>query len=57
MVVVAYLVGELSRRLGREEAALRWYEQSIAWSSGLQHMQDLVELAERQAREPRDLVR
>ena len=57
MVVVAYLVGELSRRLGSSESATRWFEQAIAWSSGLQHMQDLVELAERQARDPRDLVR
>ena len=57
MVVVAYLVGELSRRLDSEDSAKRWFEQAIAWSSGLQHMQDLVELAERQARDPRDLVR
>ena len=57
MVVVAYLVGELCRRLERPDEALRWFEQAIAWSSGLQHMQDLVELAERQARDPRDLAR
>ena len=57
MVVVAYLVGELSRRLDAADSAKRWFEQAIAWSSGLQHMQDLVELAERQARDPRDLVR
>ena len=57
MVVVAYLVGELSRRLDSKDSAKRWFEQAIAWSSGLQHMQDLVELAERQARDPRDLVR
>ncbi len=57
MVVVAYLVGELSRRLDLEDSAKRWFEQAIAWSSGLQHMQDLVELAERQARDPQGLVR
>jgi len=57
MVVVAYLVGELCRRLEHPDEALRWFEQAIAWSSGLQHMQELVELAERQARDPRDLVR
>jgi len=57
MVVVAYLVGELSRRLDSRDSAKRWFEQAIAWSSGLQHMQELVELAERQARDPRDLVR
>jgi uncharacterized protein (DUF2225 family) len=56
MVVVAYLVGELSRRLARPDEALRWFEQAVAWSAGLQHMQELVELAERQARDPRDLV-
>jgi uncharacterized protein (DUF2225 family) len=56
MVVVAYLVGELSRRLARPDEALRWFEQAVAWSAGLQHMQELVELAERQARDPRDVV-
>jgi len=56
MVVIAYLVGELCRRLDQRDDALRWFEQAVAWSSGLQHMQELVELAERQARDPRDLV-
>jgi hypothetical protein len=49
-------VGELHRRLGDSEEALQWYEQATAWSSGLQHLEDLVELAERQGRDPRDLV-
>ncbi len=56
LVVVAYLVGELHRRLSEGDEALRWFEQAVAWSSGLQHLQDLVELAERQGRDPRDVV-
>ncbi len=55
-VIVAYLTGELHRRLGDTEEAGRWYEQAVAWSSGLPHLQDLVELAERQGRDPRDIV-
>ncbi len=56
LVIVAYLTGELHRRLGEPDEAGRWFEQAVAWSSGLQKMQDLVQLAERQGREPRDLV-
>lgn len=56
LVVIAYLCGELNRRLGDSTEAGRWYEQAVAWSSGLQHLQELVELAERQGREPRDVV-
>ena len=56
LVVIAYLVGELHRRLGETEEGKRWFEQAIAWSSGLQQLQELVELAERQARDPSDLV-
>lgn len=56
LVVIAYLVGELERRLGDGAEAQKWFEQAITWSSGLQHMQDLVELAERQGRDPREVV-
>ncbi len=56
LCVIGYLIGELHRRLGDSTEAARWYEQAVAWSSGLQHMQELVELAERQGRDPRDLV-
>ncbi|MCO4768518.1 MAG: DUF2225 domain-containing protein [Deltaproteobacteria bacterium] len=56
LVVIAYLCGELNRRLGDSAEAGRWFEQATAWSSGLPHMQELVELAERQGREPRDVV-
>jgi uncharacterized protein (DUF2225 family) len=56
LCIIGYLIGELHRRLGDPTEAQRWYEQSVAWSSGLQHLQELVELAERQARDPRDLV-
>ena len=56
LVVVAYLIGELSRRLGQHEEAKRWFEQCVAWSSGLPHLESLVELAERQGRDPRDLI-
>ena len=56
LVVIGYLAGELTRRLGDTTEALRWFEQAVTWSSGLQHMQDLVELAERQGRDPRDVV-
>ena len=56
LCVIGYLIGELHRRLGDEGEAQRWYEQTVAWTSGMQHLQELVELAERQAREPRDLV-
>jgi hypothetical protein len=56
LCVVGYLVGDLHRRLGDSAEAQKWYEQAVAWSSGLQHLEDLVELAERQARDPRDLV-
>jgi uncharacterized protein (DUF2225 family) len=56
LCIIGYLVGELHRRLGDTDEAQRWYEQSVAWSSGLQHLQELVELAERQARDPRDLI-
>ncbi len=56
LCVVGYLIGDLHRRLGDSTEAQRWYEQAVAWSSGLPHLQELVELAERQARDPRDLV-
>ena len=56
LVVIAYLAGELTRRLGDPTEAQRWFEQAVTWSAGLQHMQDLVELAERQARDPREVV-
>ena len=56
LVVIAYLCGELNRRLGDTAEAARWFEQAIAWSSGLPHLQELVELAERQGREPQELV-
>lgn len=56
LVVIAYLCGELHRRLDEADEAQRWFEQAVAWSSGLPHMQELVELAERQARDPRDVV-
>lgn len=56
LVVIAYLIGELHRKLGEKEEGCRWFEQAIAWSSGLQKMQELVELAERQAQDPRDRV-
>jgi len=56
LVVIGYLVGELHRKLGETDEAVRWFEQAIAWSSGLQKMQELVELAERQARDPREVV-
>ena len=56
LCVIGYLVGECQRRLGDATEAQRWFEQAVAWSSGLQHMQDLVALAERQARDPRDVV-
>lgn len=56
LVVIAYLVGELHRRLGDASEAGRWFEQTAGWSSGLPHMQDLLELAERQGRDPRDVV-
>ena len=56
LVVIAYLIGELHRKLGELEEGKRWFEQAIAWSSGLQKMQELVELAERQARDPREVV-
>lgn len=56
LVVIAYLVGELHRKLGEADEAKRWFEQAIAWSSGLQKMQELVELAERQASDPREVV-
>ena len=55
-VVVGYLVAELRRRLDGPEAARRGYEQAIAWSSGLPQMQELVQLAERQMRDPREVV-
>ena len=56
LVVIAYLVGEIHRKLGETEEGKRWFEQAIAWSSGLQKMESLVELAERQARDPREVV-
>jgi len=56
LVIIAYLCGELNRRLGDAAEALKWFEQCVGWSSGLPHLQELVELAERQGREPRDLV-
>lgn len=56
LVVIAYLCGELNRRLEDTAEAARWFEQTVAWSSGLPHLQELVELAERQGREPRELV-
>lgn len=56
LVVIAYLCGELRRREGARDDAHRWFDQSIAWSSGLPSMQELVALAERQRRDPRDLV-
>ncbi len=56
LVVIAYLCGELHRRLGEAEEGRRWFEQAVAWSSGMPHLQELVELAERQGREPRELV-
>ncbi|MCP4873151.1 MAG: DUF2225 domain-containing protein [Proteobacteria bacterium] len=56
LVIIAYLVGELNRRLGDSDEALKWYEQATAWSSGLQHLEDLIALAERQGRNPRDVV-
>lgn len=56
LVIVGYLCGELERRLGNGEVAKQWYEQAIAWSSGLQKLQELVELAERQMLHPADLV-
>ena len=56
LVVVGYLVGELCRRLEQPEEARRWYEQAFTWSSGLPQMQELVQLAERQARDPREVV-
>lgn len=55
-VVVGYLVAELLRRLDQPDEALRAYEQAIAWSSGLPQMQELVQLAERQMRDPREVV-
>ncbi len=55
-MVVGYLVAELVRRLDGDEAARPWYEQAIAWSSGLPQMQELVQLAERQMLDPREVV-
>ena len=55
-VVLGYLVAELHRRLDRPAEAQRWYEQAIAWSSGLPQLQELVQLAERQIRDPREVV-
>jgi uncharacterized protein (DUF2225 family) len=56
LVVVTYLCGELHRRLGDGDEARRCYEQAVAWASGVQPLQDLVALCERQARDPRDLL-
>lgn len=56
LVVIAYLIGELHRRLGETDEAGRWFEQAVTWSSGLQSMQELVQLAERQRSDPRDIV-
>jgi uncharacterized protein (DUF2225 family) len=56
LVIVGYLCGELHRRLGDRDVAIQWFEQAIAWSSGLQKLQELVELAERQMLHPTDLV-
>ena len=56
LVVIAYLAGELNRRLGNGPDAQRWFEQAIAWSSGMQRLQELVELAERQLVRPQDVV-
>ena len=56
LVVIAYLCGESP--IGAWETQRRpvaGAEQAVAWSSGLQHLQELVELAERQGREPRDV--
>ena len=55
-MVIAYLIGELHRRLGETDEAGRWFEQAVTWSSGLQSMQELVQLAERQRSDPRDIV-
>ena len=56
LVIIGYLCGELHRRLGQLDLAGQWFEQAIAWSSGLQTLQELVELAERQMLHPADLV-
>ena len=56
LVIIGYLVGELHRRLGETGEASRWFEQAVAWSSGLQHLEELVQLAERQGSDPRDVV-
>jgi hypothetical protein len=56
LAVVAYLCGELRRREGDRESAGRWFEQAVAWSSGLPHLQALVALAERQGRDPKELA-
>ena len=56
LVIIGYLCGELHRRLGELDLARQWFEQAIAWSSGLQKLQELVELAERQMLHPADLV-
>ncbi len=56
LVIVGYLCGEMHRRLGDTELGKQWFEQAIAWSSGLQKLQELVELAERQMLHPADLV-
>jgi len=56
LVVVAYLLGELHRRLGEGEEAGKWFEQAVAWGEGHPGLTDLLALAQRQSTDPRDLV-
>ena len=57
LVVITYLAGELSRRLGDAAEGTRLFEQAIAWSMGLPHLQELVALCERQIRDPVETAR
>jgi hypothetical protein len=56
LVVVAYLLGELHRRLGDGEEAGKWFDQARSWGEGHPGLTDLLALAERQATDPRELV-
>ena len=42
--------------LYEKDEAGRWFDQCIAWSSGLPQMQELVQLCERQASSPQDIL-
>lgn len=56
LVVICYLVGELSRRLGDAAEARRWYEQAIRWTQGRPELQDLVAVVRRQVDDPVEFI-